>query len=241
MWTFSPGSLGEVILAAVVCPHPPALLRELGGLADPLVELRESCAAALKSGLAEDPDTVVVVGEAPAPGSWSPSAPIGVRRFGATDAREAGSLPQSLGVGRRLLDEAGWDGPLRLYAASAEADSAEVTDLARTVAGIPGRVLLVVMADGSARRGERAPGHLDERAFDFDDEIGSALAHGDADRLVGLDADLAGELLVQGRAALAVLGAVAGRVGGGPESAQVSYRDDPFGVLYTVASWHFPH
>ena len=36
----------------------------------------------------------------------------------------------------------------------------------------PGRVLVLVMADGSARRGEKAPGYLDERAFAYDRETG---------------------------------------------------------------------
>ncbi len=227
-----------MIVAAVVCPHPPALLRELGGRADPLVDVRGACAEALTWAFAQDPATVVVVGGAAPTGTWPSSLPLGVRRFGTTTARDASYLPQSLGVARRLLDEAGWDGPLRLHTIAWDADATAVADVARTVAGTPGRVAVVVMADGSARRGERAPGHLDERAFGYDDEIGSALADGDARALLALDASLGAELLVQGRAALAVLGAL-GRSAGGPASTRVTYRDDPFGVLYTVATWSF--
>ncbi len=38
----------------VVCPHPPLLLRELGGLADPVADLRASCRAAVGELVAGD-------------------------------------------------------------------------------------------------------------------------------------------------------------------------------------------
>ena len=110
------------------------------------------------------------------------------------------------------------------------------TKVAAGVVDGDGRVVLLVMADGSARRGERSPGHLDARSFAFDDEVGRALEAGDPDTLKGLDPTLAAELLVQGRAALAVLGEAVARQGDRPK-AEVSYRDDPYGVLYTVAVW----
>lgn len=227
-----------MITTAVVCPHPPALLRELGGLADPVADLRAACTEALGTAIAERPDAVVVVGGAARTGTWEPSLPLGVRRFGTTTARDATYLPQSLGVARRLLEEAGWGGRLHLHAVSWDAGADEVTGVAREAAATPGRVVLLVMADGSARRGEKAPGHLDERAFAYDDEVGRALEDGDAEALTGGDPSLAADLLVQGRAALAVLGAVAGLAGGRPKT-RVTYRDDPFGVLYTVAAWSF--
>lgn len=227
-----------MITTAVVCPHPPALLRELGGLADPVADLRAACAEALGSALADAPDTVVVVGGAEGTRTWEPSVPLGVRRFGTTTAREATYLPQSLGVARRMLEAAGWGGPLHLHAVSWDAGFDEVAGVARGIAATPGRVVLVAMADGSARRGEKAPGHLDERALAYDDEVGRALEDGDAEALTGPDPSLAADLLVQGRAALAVLGAVAGVVDDRPKT-RVTYRDDPFGVLYTVAAWSF--
>lgn len=243
-----------MIAAAVVCPHPPALLRELGGIEDPVADLRAACAEALRAALVEEPDTVVVVGGAVATGRWDPSVPLGLRRFGTTTARDATYLPQSLAVGRRLLEEAGWSGPLRLHAVSWDAGVDEVAAVAGEVLAAPGRAVLVVMADGSARRGEKAPGHLDERAFGYDDAVGRALEGGDAGTLTDLDAALAADLLVQGRAALAVLGAVvtraaveSGAAARGADEAgaatrpktRLDYRDDPYGVLYTVATWSF--
>jgi hypothetical protein len=223
-----------VIVTAVVSPHPPVLLRELCGAEDTVPELRAACGAAVGAALRQGPDTVVVVGGAATTQEWDPDLPIGLRRFGTTHAPDDRALPQALGVARRLLDEAGWAGPTRMCSVARDADPATVAQLAREVAGTEGRVVLLVMADGSARRGEKAPGHLDERAFAVDEEIGRALADGDPEPLAKLDPDLCADLLVKGRAALAVLAEVAA---GGRPAARVTYRDDPYGVMYTVAAW----
>ncbi|MGH3413856.1 MAG: hypothetical protein ACRDPH_12330 [Marmoricola sp.] len=117
------------------------------------------------------------------------------------------------------------------------------TDVARSLleqAGFTGAVaagetapLLVVAADGSARRGEKAPGHLDPRAFDFDEGVRKALDEGEAATLRGLDLDLALELLALGAPALRRLGELLPE----PRSAELLYHDDPFGVAYWVARW----
>jgi hypothetical protein len=92
---------------------------------------------------------------------------------------------------------------------------------------------LLVLANGSGRRSEKAPGHLDERAFDFDDSLGKALVSGDAAGLERLDGALAGALLASGCDALrSVAGLVHGDV-----AAQTRYADDPFGVQYWVVTW----
>lgn len=225
-----------MIVTAVVLPHPPLLLRELCGLHDIAPELRAACRQALGSVLEPAPDAVVVVGGAATGREWDPALPVGVGRFGTTRAADAVSLPHSLGVARRLLDEAGWAGPVRMHTVAWDADRDTVAERARAVAAGTDRAVLLVMGDGTARRGEKAPGHLDDRAFAFDDEIGRALADGDPEALAGLDPALGGELLAQGRAALAVLGEVVAAQPDRP-SPSVRYRDDPFGVMYTVAVW----
>jgi hypothetical protein len=86
----------------------------------------------------------------------------------------------------------------------------------------------LVVANGSARRGDNAPGQADERAFDFDDALRSWLqGEGTAP-----DADLGRELL----AAMTGFELMAARVGtwGAPT---VDYDDDPFGVQYWVMRW----
>ncbi|MEV4317180.1 hypothetical protein [Actinocrispum sp. NPDC049592] len=95
------------------------------------------------------------------------------------------------------------------------------------------RTALLVMADGSASRSLKAPGYLDARAHEFDAGVVRALACGDSDALLGLDSGLADELLMQGRAALQVLGAAVPSV----RVAEVRHQEDPFGVLYFVAFW----
>lgn len=87
---------------------------------------------------------------------------------------------------------------------------------------------LLVVANGSAARTEKAPGHLDPRAVDFDAAIGKALAAGDLAALADLDLDLAAELWAPDAAALRGLSGFA------PTSTQVDYDDAPYGVQYWV-------
>jgi hypothetical protein len=221
-----------VITAAAIVSHPPLLVRDLGGAADPVAALRAAALDAVRGVLA-GADEVVVVGPADRPGHWSAG---GLGGFGRTVPTAGDPVPLALGVGARLLDDAGWTGPRELVDAGAPARE-DVADLAAELAARSGRTALLLMADGSARRGERAPGYLDERAFPFDDALAQALAAGDAAALVGLDVALAEELMVTGATALRLLGAVAlGR----RTQASLGYRDDPYGVTYLVASWFFP-
>ena len=89
------------------------------------------------------------------------------------------------------------------------------------------------MADGSARRGPRAPGHLDERSAPFDAGVERAVRDGDLGALLTLDPHLAAELMATGRAAWQVL---AGALRGQRLAPRIHYCGDPFGVFYLVAS-----
>ena len=220
------------ITIAVVVPHPPLLLRELGGIADPVADLRAACSAALTAALADRPDGVVVVG--PAEPGFDESAGIDVRRFGTTSARTGSGLPQALGVGRRLLDEVGWSGPTVLRGLLPDAPDEEVAGLACDLADRPGHEVLLLLAEGSARRLASGPGMLDERAPGFDDKLVTVLGAGDAEALTGLDVDLARELMVEGRGSFRLLGRL-----GAPARAEVTYAEAPYGVLYPVAVWSF--
>lgn len=90
----------------------------------------------------------------------------------------------------------------------------------------------LIVGNGSARRSEKAPGHLDLRATGFDQRLGESLAKPDAEALGALDLGLAGELwadvgpIAQSADLLRGVGTVA-----------VDYDDDPFGVRYWVARW----
>jgi len=215
----------------VVCPHPPLLFRELGGRLHVAADLRHACNEVLTDALATGPQSVVVVGAADWARTWTGTP--AVRRFGTTEPRNADlELPLSLGVGRRLLDEVGWTGDTQLTSLTWDASDQDVDALAERLQGEDTVVLL--LGDGSTRRGDKAPGYLDERAFPFDAATAKALESGDAEALRNLDVQLADELMVLGRTAFRVLGAL-----GTPSSARLAYDDDPFGVAYHVALWHY--
>ncbi len=216
----------------VLCPGPPLLVEGLSGAQDVAAEVRAACLLALAPVLAAGPAEVVVVGGADESGAWPAGTPVDVRRFGTTGPRTPSGLPQSLGVGRWLLDRAGWRGPVHLQALAWEVPDAELDDLAARWRRRPDTAVLLI-GEGSTRRGEQAPGFLDERAFPFDDTVADALQAGDADALHTLDDDLARELAVSARPVLRLLG----RLATGPVHAELDYRDDPFGVSYFVASW----
>ncbi len=90
------------------------------------------------------------------------------------------------------------------------------------------------MADGSACRSEKAPGHLHPDAIPFDDAIDRALRNGDVDTLATIDLEQAHELWCEGAACFHVLAEVAR---GRHIAADVSYADAPYGVAWWVARW----
>jgi hypothetical protein len=110
----------------------------------------------------------------------------------------AEALPLSLRVGRRLPDEVAVEAAVELLEVPGAATAEEIALLGEAIARRPERVALLVMGDGSARRGEKALGYIDARAFEFDKHVGRALTDGDPQALLQLDANLAVELMVAG-------------------------------------------
>jgi len=142
-------------------------------------------------------------------------------------------LPLPLGLGCRLLDEAGYAGQPVLHTVSDRASAADCAALGARLAAAAARVAVLVMADGSARRGLKAPGYLDERSFPFDAQVTEAIQDGDMAALLALDASLARDLIATGRPAWQVL---AGAMGEQHPASVIRYCDDPFGVAYLVAT-----
>ena len=95
----------------------------------------------------------------------------------------------------------------------------------------------LVVANGSARRSEKAPGHLDERSFAFDETVEKALRTPDPLCLAETDVALAEELLA-GHVAPGC-GRWAGCLTTG-HAATVDYADDLYGVQYWVMRWAGP-
>ena len=213
-----------MIVAAAVCPHPPMLVPEAAaGAAAELAGLRQACDAAVDTLLACEPERVVVIGPGALTDDLDETAGGTFAGYG-VDLHVGGSgkqLPLSLTVGAWLLARAGWVGP-RTY-------STGTPDTA-------GRVALLVMADGSAKRTTESPGYFDDRAIAFDESIGAALAAGDAAALAGIDLDLAVELWAAGAPTLKTLGEMAKDA-----TITASLRENvaPFGVGYWVADWSF--
>lgn len=91
---------------------------------------------------------------------------------------------------------------------------------------------LLVVANGSAKRSEKAPGHLDQRSLAFDAGVDAALRGGDPRAFADLDVELAADLWAFDAPALRRLAGLEGRF-----AAEVDYAGDPFGVQYWVARW----
>lgn len=91
---------------------------------------------------------------------------------------------------------------------------------------------LVVVGNGSAKRAEKAPGHLDERAEGFDAALRDALAEPSPEALRAIDPALAEELW----ASVESLGTLADALEGA-RLVSVDYDDAPYGVQYWVMRW----
>jgi len=198
-----------MIETVTVVPSALLLLPEYAGRDDAGADLRGAAVELLRDLAGRS--VVLVVGGDREPRSTKPA--VG-RRVGQLLLRLAG-------VAAADVVEVPWDAPLEVCRTLGEA-----------LAAAPGELDLLVVADGSARRGEKAPGHLDERALPFDEGLVAALASADAAGLLALDPALAADLLVQGRAPLQVAAAAMGGAAYRPVRVEAS---DPFGVLYVLA------
>ncbi|GLF99691.1 class III extradiol dioxygenase subunit B-like domain-containing protein [Streptomyces yaizuensis] len=240
-----------MLVAAAVCPCPPLLVPEVAaGAAPELDAARDACADAVGVLAASRPDLLVVVGPAPtgADGTYHPGTPGSFRGFGADltvrlgtgparepDQEPARELPYSLSVAAWLLSRARWDAcPVEGAAVTEDLAPERAVELGRRTATRAGRVALLVMGDGSACRGVKAPGYLDERAEGFDALAARALGAADTAALKALDAPLARELKAAGRAPWQVL---AGAAEDTSAAGRLLYDEAPYGVGYLVAAW----
>lgn len=245
-------TLRIMLVAAAVCPCPPLLVPDVAvGAAPELDPARAACTDALGVLAASRPDLLVVVGPAD-PDTRGPH-PEGTRgtftgfgvdltvRLGRTGAPDAASddpdreLPTSLAVAAWLLERTGWsDAPVEGLGVGEPLEAERCVRAGAQLAARADRVALLVMGDASACRTLKAPGYLDERAVAFDAEAARALGAADVDALKTLDAGLAQELKVAGRAPWQVL---AGAAEGAGLAGSLLHDDAPYGVGYIVAAW----
>ncbi|NNN32804.1 hypothetical protein HLK59_21040 [Streptomyces sp. S3(2020)] len=252
-----------MLVAAAVCPCPPLLVPEVAaGAAPELDAARTACTDALGVLAAARPDLLVVLGPAERSGRGThpegtagsfrgfgveldvrlgagmiPSAPGADTIPSAPGAGAASGrvLPPSLAVAAWLLERTGWaDAPIEGLGVGEPLAAERCTEVGREIAARAERVALLVMGDASACRTLKSPGYLDERAAPFDAEVARALGAADVAALEALDAELAYELKVSGRAPWQVL---AGAAEGAGLGGRLLYEDAPYGVGYLVATW----
>jgi hypothetical protein len=232
-----------VIVGVAVVPHPPLLVPELvAGAVAETEAVRRACVAAGKRLAALSRDWLAVAGCADFQGLTSADAVGTFRGYGVdkivslADGDGVGDVDPGLPLPVLV---AGW---LREQAGAARVvvetidPGGSVVDCRRVgerLARQDRPVGLLVLGDGSSRHPGPA-GHPDERSIGYDASVRDALAAADVDALLGLDATLAAELDVSGRAAWqALAGAAAGRSWRG----ELLYSEAPFGVGYHVACW----
>jgi len=236
------------MLAAVAfCPQPPLLVELLApGAARELDDLRRACRAAVGRLAAARPDRIVVLGGGPVTAAYPPGAAGTLEGFGyplvasfGGDGRPPWTLPPGLTLGAYLLTSGrvlGSSAPAPVPTVSGQtvAPDADVAAVGTALDDDGGRLGLLVMGDGSARRGENAPGYVDERAAPFDAAVAAALASGDAAALRDLDPALGADLLAAGVPAWRTAGHV---VGERPVAGELLHDSAPYGVGYLVATW----
>jgi hypothetical protein len=222
-----------VITAAALCPSPPLLCPPLTGRQTVLPELHAACAKAAERLMCDSPEMIVIIGPAATTGSWDAATRLNPSVFApAIASRATGSPPLALGLGGMLLDQAQYRGRRRLQAVAHDEPASTCARLGAELAEASTRTALLVMGDGSARRGEKAPGYLDPRAAAFDAEVERAVRTGSMDALLRLDRELARDLMATGRSAWQVL---AGAMDSASPVGEVIYSAAPFGVAYLVA------
>ncbi|GAB2912556.1 hypothetical protein ACFMQL_23710 [Nonomuraea fastidiosa] len=216
-----------MLVAAAVCPPTPLVVLALPGL-------RSACHDAIASLAEARPETLIVVGGAETTAAYDGDAAGTLRPWGIDMETPGGGepvLPLSLTVGRLLLGDRT---PDALRSVAFDTSPEECAALGEELADGPGRVALLVMADGSACLGPRAPGRYDEAAEPLNDLIAGAIAAGDPAPLAAIGPDEADRLWVSGRSALQVL---AGAAGGKTYKGRLLTATAPYGVGYFAGCW----
>ena len=234
-----------MLIAAAVCPHPPLLVPEVTGTADPgdreLRRLRAACREAVAALLGAAPDLIAVVGGA------GPDRRVPARRTRGKPARLRRPVHAGRGPGPAALADHGEVAAHRgrsgrpagrLVGDRPGAVTADCLNLGEKLAALAPRVALLVMGDGPGRRARAVPGAADPGADRYDDQVAGALAAADPAALAALDPRRDEELFVAGRAAWQVL---AGAASPGAFTADLRYAAAPFEVSYYVASWRRAH
>ena len=255
-----------MLITAAVVPGPPAFVPELmGSAAHELDDLRAAADRAVSRAVSDlvaapsgPPSSgsgarqLVVVG-AGTPGEFDAAGPVSFAGFGrevvvpALVAGQQGNrdLPTPIMVARYLAnrDIAAHPEHAQLWASArwVTTSGEDATALGERLGADSQPVALILVADGAACHGPKAPRAQDERAQAYDDEVWSALASGQPARLAKIDEALGDELSATGAQVWPVLAGAAESASGVGEvpdwTGEVLWVGAPYGVGWAVASW----
>jgi hypothetical protein len=234
-----------VITGLAFVPSTPLLVPAVAaGAASELDDVRSASLLALRAAVGSGAERVVVVGagrrtfeHVSGRGSL---AGFGVDLEAPLDPAAPGSgdrLPLPLTIGAWLLAQVAWPGERAALEVDASADRATLAAVATALAGEPARTVLLVVADGSAARSEKAPASLHPGAESFDADVVAALASGHPSGLAAIDRERAAAVSSAGWPAWFVAATAAAVAHDGPWDARVHADTAPYGVGYVVASW----
>jgi hypothetical protein len=205
-----------VIAAAALCPAAPLMAAELTGDDPSAAAVRAAAAEAAARLVASGVEVVAIVAAGGVTREWPATGRADLAPYGGPRLVDAPAVPLGVGLGGRLLDEAGFRGNRRVW----------------TVAdGIPelSADALLVLADGSAHRNLKTSTDLALRAERFDASVEKSIVDGELSTMDTLDPT---DLMVTGFPALRVLAASLPRA-----DADLLYCAAPFGVGYFVATF----
>jgi hypothetical protein len=232
----------------------------MGSAAHELDDLRQAADRAVALALSDlvaasaDSAQLVVVGPGQ-PGEFNALGTVSFAGFGpevvipalVEGRRGDRELPTPIMVARYLAgrDLAAHAGHAQLWASARWITTSgdDAAALGKQLRADDARVALILVADGAACHGPKAPRAEDPRAKAYDDEVCAALASGQPERLAQIDADLGEELGATGPQVWPVLVAAAGA--GDPEPSkpapegigELLWSGAPYGVGWAVASW----
>jgi hypothetical protein len=245
------------LISAAICPHPMALIPDVGGEAGASWEqLRRACADAVRqlaapvwdgkrSPSVAAPHLIVIVGGDELTRRFEPSGAYGSLRSSGvnweygwgSDSDVAQPLPLSLTVGYWLLMSSKIAGiivaDIEFQAISFDASPQQCAEVGQDLAGRAKKVAMLVMAEGSTCMGATARTCWADQAKQCDAKVLRALEHADVDALSRLNA-AEFRATATGRAAWQVL---AGAAGGHPFQGRIHLGTEESDLGYFVASW----
>ncbi|WP_149359907.1 class III extradiol ring-cleavage dioxygenase family protein [Lolliginicoccus suaedae] len=235
-----------MLAAAAVVPGPPLLVPELAGAAASETADLRAIVLRAASVLAERARHWIIVGTDVAGADYGPGT-VGtfggygrevIVTLGQEGIEPDPMLPLPVLIGGWIREQVAPEGTCeaRIVDAAMTASEAQAWGRAlRAELGAEPRAIgVLLVADGSMRLTEKAPGSLDPRAVDWEDRLAAALDTGDQQFLATLDASACQEMGIADRAAWTIL---AGLFPDGPSSVTDRHDSAPYGVGYHVGMW----